>query len=115
MLVRAISLRKHTRPASSLAQLNWKDPLNLESLLTDEERQIRDVARQYCKSKLMPRVLQANRTEKFDRSIMSEMGELGLLGATINDYGKNLASFLLLGCSGVSSVAYGLIAREVER
>lgn len=83
----------------------WTDPLDLNSLLTEEERSIRDVAHQYCQTKLLPRVVKANRDEFFDRDIMSEMGELGLLGATIEGY----------GCSGVSSVAYGLIAREVER
>ena len=66
---------------------------------------MRDVSRDYCQEKLLPRVLMANRKESFHREIMNEMGELGLLGATINGY----------GCPGVSSVAYGLIAREVER
>ena len=84
---------------------NWKDPLDLESRLTDEEKLVRDTAYNYCQSKLLPRVVQANRKELFDREIISEMGELGLLGPTIQGY----------GCSGVSSVAYGLIAREVER
>lgn len=81
--------------------------------MTDEEKSIRDSARNYCQSKLFPRVLQANREEsnyiyitvEFDKNIMKEFGELGLLGATIDGY----------GCPGVSSVAYGLIAREVER
>ncbi|KAI8899609.1 acyl-CoA dehydrogenase/oxidase [Globomyces pollinis-pini] len=90
---------------AKLAKFNWQDPLNLESCLTEEEISIRDTARQYAQSKLLPRVTSAFRDERFDREIMSEMGELGLLGATIDGY----------GCSGVSSVAYGLIAREVER
>ncbi|KAJ2986398.1 hypothetical protein HDV02_006736, partial [Globomyces sp. JEL0801] len=89
---------------AKLAKFNWQDPLNLESCLTEEEISIRDTARQYAQSKLLPRVTSAFRDERFDREIMSEMGELGLLGATIDGY----------GCSGVSSVAYGLIAREVE-
>ena len=88
------------------AAMQWNDPLLIEStLLTEEERMIQANARSYCQEKLMPRVLSANRNERFDREIMSEMGALGLLGATIEGY----------GCSGVSSVAYGLIAREVER
>jgi glutaryl-CoA dehydrogenase len=87
------------------AKFDWQDPLNLESKLTEEEISIRDVAHQYCQQKLIPRVIKANRNEHFDREILSEMGELGLLGPTINGY----------GCPGVSSVAYGLITREVER
>ena len=83
----------------------WDDPLLLDELLTDEERLIRDTARDYCQSKLMPRIIDANRNEIFDRAIMTEMGELGLLGSTIHGY----------GCAGTSYVAYGLIAREVER
>ena len=66
---------------------------------------VRDTARAYCQEKLMPRVLEANRHEHFDREIMNEMGELGLLGPTIDGY----------GCAGVNYVCYGLIAREVER
>lgn len=84
---------------------DYTDALNLESRLTDDEKMIRDVFHDYCQEKLMPRVTMANRHETFDRDIMSEMGELGVLGPTIKGY----------GCPGVSSVAYGLIAREVER
>jgi len=87
------------------AKFDWKDPLNLESSLTEEERMIKDQVSNYCKEKLMPRIVQANRNEKFDRQIMNEMGNMGMLGSTIKGY----------GCPGVSSVAYGLIAREVER
>ena len=84
----------------------WEDPFLLDQQLTDEERMVRDSARAYCQEKLQPRVTSAFEDERFDREIMSEMGELGLLGPTIpEDY----------GCSGVSHVAYGLIAREVER
>ncbi|XP_043550825.1 glutaryl-CoA dehydrogenase, mitochondrial-like [Chiloscyllium plagiosum] len=86
-------------------QFDWRDPLNLESQLTEEEILIRDTFRQYCQSKLMPRILLANRNEVFHREILSEMGELGVLGSTIKGY----------GCAGTSYVAYGLIAREVER
>ncbi|KAJ7772108.1 acyl-CoA dehydrogenase NM domain-like protein [Mycena maculata] len=79
--------------------------LNLESLLTDEEKAIRDTAREYCQEKLLPRVLHGWRTEEFDPDVLPEMGKLGLLGPTIDGY----------GCAGVSSVAYGLIQREIER
>jgi len=84
----------------------WQDPLLLESLLSEEERMIRDSAHQYCQEKLMPRVLEANRNEVFDVAIMRELGELGLLGATLPEK---------YGCAGVNYVTYGLIAREVER
>ncbi|TDR78486.1 acyl-CoA dehydrogenase [Paludibacterium purpuratum] len=83
----------------------WDDALLLNEQLTDDERMARDTARDYCQEQLMPRVLSANREERFDREIMSEMGELGLLGCTIDGY----------GCAGLSHVAYGLVAREVER
>ncbi len=84
--------------------VHWEDPLLLEGLLTEEERMVRDSARSYARGSLMPRILEANRHEIFDREIMREMGSAGLLGATIDGY----------GCAGVSSVSYGLIAREVE-
>ena len=83
----------------------WDDALLLNDQLTEEERMIRDAAYQYCQDKLQPRVLQANRHEKFDREIMNELGELGFLGSTIDGY----------GCAGVNYVSYGLVAREVER
>jgi len=85
---------------------NWQDPLLLESLLSEEERMIRDSTHQYCQKKLMPRILKANRDEVFDVSIMKELGELGLLGCTLPEK---------YGCSNVNYVTYGLIAREVER
>ncbi|XGA80752.1 acyl-CoA dehydrogenase [Halomonas sp. CH40] len=89
-----------------MSRFNWDDPLLLEQQLTDEERQIRDAAYDYCQENLQPRVLTAFREERFDREIMTEMGELGLLGATVSpEYGG----------AGVNHVAYGLIAREVER
>ncbi|KAI7889975.1 glutaryl-CoA dehydrogenase [Mucor mucedo] len=93
-----------TMASKSFVKYNWQDPLNLESVLTEDEISIRDAVKSYCQDKLQPRVLQAYRNEKFDREIMSEMGELGFLGSTIEGY----------GCAGVSSVAYGLTAREVE-
>jgi glutaryl-CoA dehydrogenase len=84
----------------------WDDPLLFNDQLTDEERMIRDTARRYCQDKLMPRILEANRKEEFDRAIMTEMGSMGFLGATIpEEYGG----------AGLNHVAYGLIAREVER
>jgi len=89
-----------TKPA-----FQWEDPLLLEEQLTDEERMVRDTARAYCQEKLMPRVLEANRHEKFDREILYEMGKLGFLGSTLSGY----------GCAGVNHVCYGLVAREMER
>ena len=91
---------------ASKPSFDWSDPLLLEEQLTDEERLIRDSAREYAQDKLMTRVLEANRRESFDREIMNEMGALGLLGATLP------AKY---GGADVSHVAYGLIAREVER
>ena len=87
------------------ASFRWDDPLLLEEELTEEERLVRDTARDYCQAKLMPRVIAANRHERFDREIMNELGELGMLGPTIQGY----------GCAGASYVTYGLVAREVER
>ena len=83
----------------------WDDPLALESLLTEEERLIRDSARVYAQEKLMPRIVQANRHETFDLAVMRELGEMGFLGATLHGY----------GCAGIGYVAFGLIARELER
>jgi glutaryl-CoA dehydrogenase len=90
---------------AATARFNWEDPLLLDLDLTDDERMIRDAAHAYCQEKLQTRVLEANRHEVFHREIMTEMGEMGMLGCTIDGY----------GCAGVSHVAYGLIAREVER
>ncbi len=87
------------------AVFQWDDPFLLEDQLTEEERMVRDSAREYCQEKLLPRVLEATRKERFDREILNEMGSLGFLGATIDGY----------GCAGVNHVCYGLIAREVER
>ena len=85
---------------------NWEDPFLLDDQLGEEERMIRDTTRDYAQDKLMSRVLMANREETFDREIMNEMGELGLLGATLP------AKY---GCSGVNYTSYGIMAREVER
>lgn len=87
-------------------RFDWQDPFFLDGQLGEEERLIRDATRDYCQARLMPRVLEANRREQFDRTIMNELGELGLLGATLPEQ---------YGCAGVNHVAYGLIAREVER
>ena len=84
----------------------WDDPFLLEDQLNSEEKLIRDAARDYCQSKLMPRVLAAHRREKFDRDVMTEMGDQGLLGATLPQK---------YGCPELNHVSYGLIAREVER
>ncbi|MFT4733030.1 MAG: glutaryl-CoA dehydrogenase [Gammaproteobacteria bacterium] len=92
--------------SQKLASFNWQDPMLLNNQLSEEERMIRDTAHDYCQQKLLPRVLEANRHEHFDREIMSELGELGLLGATLP------AQY---GGSEVNYVSYGLIAREVER
>jgi glutaryl-CoA dehydrogenase len=93
------------KPNDLKAQFDWADALLLEDQLTDEERMVRDAAKSYATDRLLPRILEANRHESFDRSIFNEMGALGLLGATIDGY----------GCAGVNHVAYGLTAREIER
>ena len=93
------------KPNDIKAQFKWDDAFLLDDQLSDEERMIRDAAQAYCQEKILPRVLMANRHETFDREIMNEMGALGFLGSTIEGY----------GCAGVNHVAYGLIAREVER
>jgi len=85
--------------------LNWQDPFELDSQLTEEQRMVRDSAQQYAQSALAPRVKEAYRQESTDPNIFREMGEMGLLGATIDGY----------GCPGVDYVCYGLIAREIER
>ena len=89
-----------TRPS-----FEWQDPLLLDDQLDDDERMVRDSVRRYCQTELMPQVIKANRDEQFDRSIMVEMGALGMLGSTIEGY----------GCAGLNYVCYGLVAREVER
>ncbi|KPI44946.1 Glutaryl-CoA dehydrogenase, mitochondrial [Cyphellophora attinorum] len=94
-----------SRRCASTATYQWDDPLNLDSLLTDEEKAIQETARSYCQERLMPRVLEAFRKEDYDKKILEEMGELGLLGATIDGYGM----------PGIGNVANGLITREVEK
>ncbi|KAF5101091.1 hypothetical protein DV451_002277 [Geotrichum candidum] len=103
-----VSRRQFSASASVLAgkaRFDWENPFRLDTLLTEEELAISESARQYCQERLYPRVLEGWRTEEFDKSMLREMGELGFLGPTIEGY----------GCAGTSTVAYGLIAREVER
>jgi glutaryl-CoA dehydrogenase len=92
--------------SSSRPRFQWLDPLLLDQQLSDTERMIRDAARDYCQDRLQPRVQEAFRQEKTDPAIFREMGELGLLGATISEQ---------YGGAGLNYVSYGLIAREVER
>ncbi|GBD42338.1 Acyl-CoA dehydrogenase [bacterium HR39] len=96
----------HGSDPARLAPFDWADPFLLEDELTEEERLVRDTARQYAQERLMPRILEANRHEIFHREILYEMGELGFLGCTLPEE---------YGCAGTNYVAYGLIAREIER
>lgn len=91
--------------APSKVEFQWEDPLKFEVCLNEDEIIVRDSVHKYAQEKLMPRILEANRHEKFDRAIFNEMGELGLLGSTIEGY----------GCAGLNYVCYGLAAREIER
>lgn len=93
-----------SKPATK-SQFVWDDPLLLDDVLTEDERMIRDSARQFCQERLLPRVQEAFRKEHFHREIMNEFGEMGFLGATLDSH----------GCAGVGYVSYGLMAREVER
>ena len=88
----------------SRAHFDWQDPFLLRDQLTSDERMVTDSAHQFFQKELMPNIVEANRNEHFDRNIMRQMGEMGLLGVTIEGY----------GCAGLSSVAYGLVAKEVE-
>ncbi len=99
----AASVAEGPRP---VAEFDWEDPLGLHAQFSEEERMIQDSVRSYCQDKLAPRVLNAFRNEEFDREIMNEMGELGLLAVTVPEQ---------YGGSGLGYVAYGIIAREVER
>ena len=95
----------HTSVTVTGGRFQWEDPLLIEAQLSDEERMIRDTARQYAQEKLAPRIRDWNRNESFDREVMREMGALGFLGAPLQGY----------GCAGIGYVAYGLIMRELER
>jgi len=104
----APSMLRFTRAfatGTKLAKFDFEDPLQIEDLFTEEEKMVRDSARQFAQEKLLPRVRKAYNDEHFDKEIMREYGAQGFLGCTISDY--NLP--------GVSSTAYGLINREVER
>ena len=94
-----------TTARAKTAPFEWQDPFRLDAQLDEDERMVRDTARDYAQDKLMPRILEAARNEHFDRDIIREMGELGFLGASLHGY----------GCAGVNYVSYGLIAREIER
>ena len=89
----------------SRAPFNWQDPFLLTEQLSEEERMVQETAEAFCQDVLMPGITEANRNENFDRELMVKMGELGLLGCTIDGY----------DCAGMSYVSYGLIARAVER
>jgi len=91
--------------AAEAKTFHWEDPLDLASRLSEDERMVWEAARAYARDKLLPRVVSAFAEERFDREIMSEMGELGFLGPTLPE---------AYGCAGVNHVAYGLIAREIE-
>ena len=96
----------HGQVKQSLQKFDWEDPLLLDEQLTEDERMIRDTARDFAQEKLMPRVTEAYAKEKTDREIFNEMGQLGLLGVTLpEDY----------GCANAGYVSYGLVAREIER
>lgn len=94
-----------SRKFASFTKFKWDDALLLQDQLTEEEKMIGDSANAFAQEKLMPRVLNANRNEHFDREIMAEMGELGLLGPTLQGY----------GCAGIGYVSYGLIANAIEK
>ena len=102
----AASEQVKSKPKGISGTFNWEDPFLLSSDLSDEEKMVQETARNYAQDKLVPRVREAFRNEEFDREIMREMGELGLLGCTIPEE---------YGCAGLGYVCYGLIAREIER
>jgi len=90
---------------SNTTSFQWDDVLLLEDQLNEDERMVRDSVRKYCQEQLMPNIVLANRNEEFDSDMLKQMGELGLLGMTIDGY----------GCAGLNYVCYGLVAREIER
>src|SRR5438477_6399257 len=101
-----MSVRPQTKDKPSAVNFQWDDPFMLDEQLTEDERMVRDTARAYAQDKLMPRVTKAYLEEKIDRDIFHEMGELGLIGITLPEE---------YGCANASYVAYGLVAREIER
>jgi glutaryl-CoA dehydrogenase len=105
--MKSASLNIQRKPAAAAGrpQFQWEDPFEFDSLLSDDERMIQDTVRRYGREQLLPRIISANRDERFDTEIFTELGALGLLGATLEGY----------GCAGVSHVCYGIIGREMER
>src|SRR4249920_673515 len=101
-----MSVRPQTKDKPTAAGFQWDDPFLLDEQLTEDERMIRDTARAYAQDKLQPRIVKAYLEEKTDREIFNEMGELGLIGITLPEE---------YGCANASYVAYGLVAREIER
>ena len=101
----SITRSRYVRSLSSINTFRYKDPFLLEKQLTDDEKTIQDVAHHFSKDYLLPKVVSSFRNELFDTNIMKEMGNVGLLGPTIQGY----------GCAGVNYVSYGLIMREIER
>ena len=101
-----MSVRPQAKDKPAPVNFQWDDPFMLDEQLTEDERMIRDTARAYAQDKLLPRVIKAYLEEKTDREIFNEMGELGLIGITLPEE---------YGCANASYVAYGLVAREIER
>jgi len=101
-----MSVRPQAKDKPSAVNFQWDDPFMLDEQLTEDERMIRDTARAYAQDKLLPRIVKAYMEEKTDREIFNEMGELGLIGITLPEE---------YGCANASYVAYGLVAREIER
>jgi len=97
--------RRCVRSASSASSFDWEDALNLEHNLTDDERQLKASFRDFCQKALMPRIMKSNRDGVYEKDVLKDMASMGALGCTIGAY----------GCTKVSQVGYGLIAREVER
>ena len=101
-----MSARPQAKDKPAQSSFQWDDPFLLDDQLTEDERMVRDTARAYAQDKLLPRVTKAYLEEKTDREIFNEMGELGLIGITLPEE---------YGCANASYVAYGLVAREIER
>ena len=95
----------HEKESQAKTSYAWDDILNFQNQLSDEEQILQSSVKSYCRDKLLPRIVNDNRNENFDRSIFTEMGKLGILGSYLNGY----------GCAGSNFVSYGLIAREIER
>src|SRR3954465_11143337 len=101
-----MSVRAQQKDKPAPVNFQWDDPFMLDEQLTEDERMIRDTARAYAQDKLLPRIVKAYLEEKHDREIFNEMGELGLIGIALPEE---------YGCANASCVAYGLVAREIER